>query len=119
MSENKNQKQVNQKSERLNLYWLCKETGRKHPAGVAFFNDEQSDYRLKIDVMPEDKIFYLKAASTSEDTTYYRVEAAVKKAGRVVHRAEIGSGYAKQADLSAIYMDIGPFSRTLVLELGV
>lgn len=47
--------------------------------------------------------------------TYYRIEAAVKKAGRVVHRAEVGAGYAKKED-QVIYMDIGPFSRTLVLE---
>lgn len=119
MVENKNQSQGLQKSERLNLYWLCKETGRKHPAGVAFYNDEQSDYRLKVDVMPEDKVFYLKVASTSEDTTFYRVEAAVRKAGRVIHRAEIGSGYSKQSDPSCVYMDIGPFSRMLVLEIAV
>lgn len=113
MSENKIEQK--QKSERLNLYWLCGQTGRKHPAGVAFFNEEQNDYRLKIDVMPEDKTLFLKAISSSDDVTYYRVEAAVKKAGRVVHRAEVGSGYAKKED-STIYMDIGPFSRTLVLE---
>jgi hypothetical protein len=103
------------KSERLNLYWLCEQTGRRHPAGVAFYNEDQGDYRLKIDVMPEEKTLYLKAISSGPDVTYYRVEAAVKKAGRVVHRAEVGSGYAKKDD-STIYMSIGPFSRTLVLE---
>lgn len=113
MVEQKNEQ--NQKSERLNLFWLCSQTGRKHPAGVAFFNTEQGDYRLKVDVMPEDKTLFLKAVSSSTDTTYYRIEAAVKKAGRVVHRAEVGSGYAKKDD-STIYMDIGPFSRMLVLE---
>lgn len=113
MSENKIEQK--QKAERLNLYWLCTQTGRKHPAGVAFFNEEQSDFRLKIDIMPEDKTLFLKAISSSGDVTYYRVEAAVKKAGRVVHRAEVGSGYAKKDD-SVIYMDIGPFSRALVLE---
>lgn len=113
MLEQKNEPM--QKSERLNLFWLCSQTGRKHPAGVAFFNNEQGDYRLKIDIMPEDKTLFLKAVSSSADTTYYRIEAAVKKAGRVVHRAEIGSGYAKKDD-STVYMDIGPFSRMLVLE---
>jgi hypothetical protein len=113
LSENKIEQK--QKSERLNLYWLCSQTGRKHSAGVAFFNEEQGDYRLKIDVMPEDKTLFLKAVSASDGVTYYRVEAAVKKAGRVVHRAEVGSGHAKKED-STIYMDIGPFSRTLVLE---
>lgn len=113
MTENKNEQ--NQKSERLSLFWLCSQTGRKHPAGVAFFNTEQGDYRLKVDIMPEDKTLFLKAVSSSADTTYYRIEAAVRKAGRVVHRADIGSGYAKKDD-SVVYMDIGPFSRMLVLE---
>lgn len=113
MSDKQNQEV--KRSERLNLYWLCEQTGRKHPAGVAFFNEDQSDYRLKIDIMPEEKTLYLKAISSSGDVTHYRVEAAVKKAGRVVHRAEVGSGYAKKDD-PTIYMSIGPFSRTLVLE---
>jgi hypothetical protein len=113
LEENKNE--LKQRSERLNLFWVCRKTGRKQPAGVAFFNEDQGDYRLKIDILPEDKTLFLKAISSGEDVTYYRIEAAVKKAGRVVHRAEVGSGYAKKGD-SVIYMDIGPFSRTLVLE---
>lgn len=113
MSDKNNQEQ--KKSERLNLYWLCEQTGRRHPAGVAFFNEDQGDYRLKVDILPEEKTLYLKAVSSSEDTTYYRIEATVKKAGRVAHRAEVGSGYAKKDD-STIYMSVGPFSRTLVLE---
>lgn len=104
------------KVEKFNLFWLCNQTGRKHPAGVAFFNESQSDYRLKIDTMPEDKLIYLKPSSMSDGVVYYRVEVAVKKAGRTTHRAEIGSGHAKSSDGYPIYMDIGPFSRTLVLE---
>jgi len=113
LSDNKNQKP--QKSERLNLYWLCEKTGRMHPAGVAFFNEDQGDYRLKIDILPEEKTLFLKAISRSEDATLYRIESAVRKSGRVVHRAEIGSGYARKND-PTIYMSVGPFSRTLVLE---
>ncbi len=93
MSENKIEQK--QKSERLNLYWLCSQTGRKHSAGVAFFNEEQGDYRLKIDVMPEDKTLFLKAVSSSDGVTYYRVEAAVKKAGREDRKNKVGppAGY--------------------------
>lgn len=108
MSDNKNEK--------FNLFWLCKQTGRKHPAGVAFFNESQTDYRLKIDVMPEEKLVYLKASSVSEGLIRYRVETAVKKQGRVTHRAEIGSGYAKADEGFPVYMDIGPYDRQLVME---
>ena len=69
--------------------------------------------------MPEEKTLYLKMASVSEGLTHYRVEAAVKKGGRISHRAEVGAGYSRDDDPSFIYMDIGPFSRTLVLEQSV
>ncbi len=104
------------KNERFNLYWLCKQTGRRHPAGVAFFNESQADYRLKIDTMPDDKLIYLKVSSMSEGVILYRVETAVKKQGGVTHRAEIGSGHAKCDEGFPIYMDIGPYERTLVME---
>ena len=107
------------KNEKFNLYWLCKQTGRKHPAGVAFFNESQADYRLKIDTMPDDKLIYLKVSSMADGVILYRVETAVKKQGRVTHRAEIGAGHAKADEGYPIYMDIGPFERTLVMERAV
>lgn len=105
-----------QKQERLNLYWLCQQSGRRHPAGVAFFNEEQGDFRLKVDILPEDKNLYLKATSVSTESVFYRVESVVRKAGAQVHRTEVGTGYARKDDPKVIYMDIGPFSRTLVLD---
>jgi hypothetical protein len=107
---------TNKENNKLLLYWLCQLTGKKVPAGVAFFNEPQGDYRLKVDVMPEDKVFYLKATSMYEGKVLYRVEAAVRKEGRVIHRAEIGTGYSNANEGYPIYMDIGPFSRLLVME---
>lgn len=112
-----NTHELNSDSERLNLYWLCTETGRHHSAGVAFYNEGQGDYRLKIDLMPDDKLLYLKATSRDQGMTRFRVETAVRKAGRVTHRAEVGSGFGKDGE-AEIYIDLGPFSRTLVLETG-
>lgn len=108
-------KEINNNSKFL-LYWLCQLTGKKVPAGVAFFNEPQGDYRLKVDVMPEDKVFYLKPTSVHEGKVLYRIEAAVRKEGRVIHRTEIGTGYSNMNEGYPIYMDIGPFSRLLVLE---
>lgn len=104
------------KSEKFRLFWLCNQTGKRHPAGVAFFNEPQGDYRLKIDVMPDDKLLYLKVSSMHESVIQYRVEAAVKKLGRVVQRVEVGTGHSNVNEGYPIYMDIGPYSRTLVLE---
>jgi hypothetical protein len=104
------------KNEKLGLYWICNQTGRKQPAGVAFFNETQGDYRLKIDVMPEDKTVYLKATSMNDGVVQYRVETVVRKQGRAAHRTQIGTGHSKANDGYPIYMDIGPFSRGLVLD---
>lgn len=104
------------KNEKFNLLWFCPLTGKNHPAGVAFFNEDQGDYRLKVDVMPEDKVLYLKTSSMAGEKVLYRVEVAVRKNGRVSHRAEIGTGYANLNEGYPIYMDIGPYSRQLVLE---
>jgi len=98
------------------LYWLCGETGKRYPAGVAFFNELQGDYRLKVDTFPEDKVIYLKPISMSDGMIHFRVEAAVRKNGVVLHRAEIGEGHASIESGFPVFMDIGPYARTLVME---
>lgn len=108
---------MNQKSEKFKLSWLCPQTGKKQPAGMAFYNEEQGDFRLKIDVFPEEKLIYLKTTSVDEQKAHYRIEAAVRRQGqRSMHRSEIGSGYALVGEGFPIYMDIGPYTRQLVLE---
>lgn len=98
------------------LYWLAQESGKRYPAGVAFYNDSKGDYRLKIDTLCEDKVIYLKPVSMTDGLIHFRVEAAVRKEGVVLHRAEIGQGHAKVETGYPVFMDIGPYSRTLVLE---
>jgi len=91
----------------------------RHPAGVAFYNEPQGDYRLKVDTFPEDKAYYLKPISMTDGVINFRVEAALRKKGVVLHRAEIGCGHASIESGYPVYMDIGPYSRTLVLEAAV
>lgn len=105
-----------QNNEKFNLFWVCNLTGRKHPAGVAFFNESAGDYRLKVDTMPEEKIIFLKPTSVVDGTIYFRIEAVVRKEGRVGHRAEIGTGKADAKEGYPVTMDIGPYSRNLVME---
>ncbi len=109
---------TNEKSEKFNLYWLCSQTGKTLPAGVAFFNETQGDYRLKIDAFPDDKLVFLKLTSASEGTVHYRVETVVKRAGQATHRTQIGSGYSKSESGLPVFMDIGPYSKVLMLELS-
>jgi len=98
------------------LYWLCAQTGRRYPAGVAFYNGAQGDYRLCVDAFCETKAFYLKPVSMTEGMINFRVESAVRRSEGGHRRAEIGVGHADAVDGYPIFMDIGPFDRTLVLE---
>lgn len=68
--------------------------------------------------MFENLPLYLKATSMHEDKIFYRVEKVCRKGpqGRFVHRADIGSGSANASDGFPISMDIGPYSKILVLE---
>lgn len=109
---------TNEKSEKFNLYWLCSQTGKTQPAGVAFFNETQGDYRLKIDAFPDDKLVFLKLTGSSGNVIQYRVETVVKRAGQVTHRTQIGTGYSKSDSGLPVFMDIGPYSKVLMMELA-
>lgn len=98
------------------LFWVCGESGQRYPAGVAFYNEPQGDYRLKVDMFAEDKVYYLKPVGTAEGLIQFRVEAALRKNGVVYHRTEVGIGHASAEAGFPVYMDVGPFSRALVME---
>lgn len=100
------------------LYWLCSQSGRSLPAGVGFYNESKGDYRLSVDVFCENKIVFLRPISMTDGMINFRVESAIKKKSGigVHHRAEIGVGHANAKDGFPIYMDIGPYDRTLVME---
>lgn len=106
-----------QKSQKLRLLWIDKETGQKFPAGVGFHIPEYGEFRLKIDALSDDKQYFVKPVSGAEDRVNYRVEAVVKIGGRFSHRTEVGTGYMDNNTGGYIYMDVGPFSRSLALEV--
>ncbi len=107
---------TNKKAEKFNLYWLCNKTGSTLPAGVAFYNESQGDYRLKVDTFADDKLVFLKLTGTSDGTIYYRVDTVVRKQGQATHRAQIGSGHSKAESGLPVFMDIGPYSKVLMME---
>lgn len=105
------------KSSKLSLYWIDKETGSKFPAGVGFHLAEYGEFRLKIDALSDEKQYFAKPVSGSEDRVNYRVEVVIKSNGRYGRRSEIGTGYMDKNTGGFIYMDIGPFSRCLALQV--
>ena len=106
----------NQKSKKLELSWIDKETGKTFPAGVGFYLAEYGEFRLKLDGLGGEQ-YFAKPVSGSEDRVNYRVEVVVKSNGKFARRAEIGTGYMDTNTGGFIYMDIGPFSRCLALQV--
>ena len=106
-----------QKTEKLKLFWIDKASGQKFPAGVGFHLPEYGEFRLKIDALSDEKQYFAKPVNAQDDRVNYRVEVVVKNKGRFSHRSEIGNGYMDSNTGGYIYMDIGPFNRSLALQV--
>ncbi len=109
---------IKEKNEKLELLWIDKESGQKFPAGAAFYHEDKGEYRLKIDAMSDDKLILLKPAQSENGEIKYRVEVILKKNGKFLRYAPIGVGRSGPQTGRYIFMDLGPFSRSLVLNMG-
>lgn len=105
-----------QKSQKLNLFWIDTQSGKKYPAGVGFYLAEYGEFRLKLDGLGGEQ-YFAKPVSGSDDRVNYRVEVVVKSKGKFARRAEVGSGYMDKNTGGFLYMDLGPFNRCLALEV--
>lgn len=105
------------RSGKLGLYWIDTVSGKKFPAGVGFHLPEYGEFRLKIDALSEDKQIFVKPVGGQDDRVNYRVEVVIKSGGRFSHRSEIGTGYMDKNTGGVIYMELGPFSRSLALTV--
>jgi hypothetical protein len=105
------------RSEKMGLFWIDTVSGKKFPAGVGFHLPEYGEFRLKIDALSDDKQYFAKPVGADGDRVNYRVEVVVKSKGRFSHRTEIGTGYLDPNTGGLLYMDLGPFSRCLALQV--
>ena len=110
--------EVKEKNKKLELLWIDKDSGQQFPAGAAFYHEDKGEYRLKIDAMSEDKLVFLKPTNSSNGEVKYRVDVALKKNGKFLRYSTIGFGSSGSQTGKYIFMDLGPFSRSLVLDMG-
>jgi hypothetical protein len=68
--------------------------------------------------MSDDKLIFLRPAKSENGEIKYRVEVILKKNGKFLRCALIGTGYSGSQTGQYIYMDLGPYSRSLVLDMG-
>ncbi len=104
------------KNKKLDLEWIDKETGRKFPAGVAFYHEDKGEFRLKVDAMPDEKYIFLRPTGSDGETVHYRVDVSLRKEGKFVRSSPIGSGRSSKSAGPYIFMELGPYSRVLALH---
>lgn len=110
------------KPEKFYLWWLDQKTMKRLPAGVAFYEEKFSEYRMKIDFFQalqgkQDHQFYLKPIGSTDDRMLFRAEAVIKKDGRYAGRYPVGEGYCSKETDGEVFIDFGPFEKLLVLTL--
>ena len=103
-----------QKNETFQLWWFDPQTQNYFPAGVAFHDENFGEYRLKIDMHPDNQ-YYLKASDSTDDEILYRVEVVIKKNGKFHQRKLVGEGYSKSETNGDIIISLGPYSKKLLL----
>ena len=105
---------INKKNETIQLWWLDQQTQKHFPAGVAFHDEKFGEYRLKIDMHPENQ-YYLRPLNSTNDLINYRVEVVIKKNGKFHQRKLVGEGYSSTGTNEDIIITLGPYSKKLLL----
>lgn len=94
-------------------------TGSRQKAGVAFYEEEYGEYRLKIDFLSlaEDRPpnVFLRAIGAKNGHTDFVVEAVVRINRENVKRTAIGSGFSATVRGDEVHMKLGPFENILVM----
>lgn len=101
----------------LLLWWFDKNTKRNIPAGVAFYDEKFAEYRLKLDIHPDTQ-YYLKATGSQGEEVQFRAEVVIKKDGKFHQRKVVGEGVASKNTNGDVYVDFGPYSKTLVMGMS-
>ena len=117
--ENNNE---NGKPEVFRLWWKRKDSERRIPAGVAFYDEKYGEYRLKIDYLQAlmdkaDPCFYLRTVGSEDNKILFRAETVLKKDGRFMGRRPVGEGYSSKETDGEVYIDFGPHEKLLVMTL--
>jgi hypothetical protein len=116
LSKFKGENLIQENNEKFNLFWLCARTGKKHRAGVAFFNEVHGDYQLKVDALRANKRVFLKITSMSDGVIRYRVDSVDRRGRSNSQRSEIGRGFSDANGNYPIRMELSSFSNALLME---
>ncbi len=108
-------KNLNNKDEFYYMSWFCPQTGSREIAGVAYYNEESSDYRLIINFFPENN-YFLKCSEVLDGVCHYKL-LAVKQRGGASSRFFQGNGVLNRGK-NEITIKVAPFSKLLIINLN-
>ena len=100
----------------LRMWWYDPPKEKNLSAGVAFYDKEYGEYRLKIDLLPETKI-YLRPIYTQEEHIFYLAEIVLKRQEKFIQRKQVGEAWSGPETNGDAFIMLGPFSKILVLGL--
>jgi len=105
-----------ERPETLYLWWLEKDNKRRNPAGVAFYDGEFGDYRLKLDMFPMNR-YYLRCVKINDSGIHYRLEAVQKDSnGNFIRKVCVGEGLCSSQGKD-VYIKVFSLEKTLALTL--
>ncbi len=100
--------------EHFYLWWHCPQTQNRDMAGVAYYDEEDGDYRLVLNFFP-DNVYFLKCIGATSDQCRYRL-IAVKPRGGKGSRYYQGDGILNNS-ANEIIIQAAPFTKLLVMSL--
>lgn len=87
-------KENNERTKPVSLYWLNVRNNKKEKAGVAFYQEQYGEFLLRIDKEPDEKRYYLKVTDSADDRINYQMDQVLKKPdGSFRKRQQVGKGY--------------------------
>ena len=96
------------------LWWRDEKNNKFYPAGVAFYEPNYGEYRLKIDLMPETHLF-LRPIGSQDDVILYRLEIVIKKNNKFMRRVSVGEGQSDPKQNRDVLINLYAYSRELIL----
>ena len=100
----------------LLLWWFDKKTQTEIFPGVAFY-DEVCRVSTQTRYSPRHSVLFEATGSQGEEVQF-RAEVVIKKDGKFHQRKVVGEGVASKNTNGDVYVDFGPYSKTLVMGMN-
>ena len=101
------------------LWWLDDSSGERINAGVAFFDEKNGYFALRLNLFPTSKAwgFTLKPILFTVENTKYALERNAYRQNGSIRHTRVGTGSKSSLTGGDIHISFGPFYKKLVLDM--